>query len=211
MDNRHNDNSSLRKLVRETVSNIFEEKERTFNGMVNVKDTLLGEQVWAPLYYFLEHIFHEKNIDAADGFMFYGAYKATRFKEQPIFFQYRHGITRKYFWLDENGVPYDLKFELRPNLPLDWKKTEKDPYYLARFEKKSFEETFNYIYKDLINSIKKACEYNNCEIPEDSYLMSYSDYQILRDKMLDKEGYKVVTIKNLSDIKNFAKDIGEEN
>lgn len=201
---------NLINTIREEIYKIFENSNRFFNGMEVVLDIQKDEVKWEPLYKFLENIFHDKHKEAADGFMFYGAYKAIRFKNPPTFYQYRHGITRKYFWLDEKGEPYDLIFEIRPNLPADWKRSENDPYYLARYEKISYQDAFKNIYKDLINSIKKACETNNCEIPEDNYLMSYSDYKILRDQMLEKAGYKVFTITDKQDVEQFGDKSLEE-
>lgn len=190
--------NKLKNIIREEIFKIFENEENLFNGMLNVIDIRKGEEDWEPLYKFLKSFFQENYKKAANSFMFYGGYKAIRFKNPPTFYQYRHGITRKYFWIDEDGDPYNLFFEKAPN---------SNEIYLARYEKATFEDTFKYIYKDIIDSVRTACKSNDCETPDDSYLMSYADYRILRDKMLEKAGYKVATIKNKEDIKKF----GEEN
>jgi hypothetical protein len=188
-------------LVKREVQNIFENDEKYFNGMLITNNILNGDKpVWEPLYEFLKNIFGDKYKEAADGYMFYGSYIIEDHNNLEVF-HYRHGITRKYFFVDKNGQPYKLQFS--------WISSKRDSE-LTDIEKISYQEQFKLIYSDLIKSIESACKQNDCEMPEDPYLMGYSDYKVLRDKMLDKLGYKTTTVQSEKDIENFGKELEED-
>ncbi len=191
----------LRKIIRKEVYNLFESDDKYFNGMLILTDVVRGDSAeWEPLYNFLKEIFQEKYKKAADGYMFYGSYRIENFDNLEVY-QYRHGITRKYFYVDKNGQPYLIDFQM-DNLTKD--------ISVENVKKISFQEQFKIIYSDLIKAVEKACEENDCEIPEDAYLMKYSDYQVLRDKMLEKHGYNVNTVSSKEDIEKFGKELEEE-
>ena len=197
-----NNNSVLLKLIKDQVSLIFENDSNLFHGMDVIVDIQKDDSVWEPLYKFLEHFFHEKKIKAADGFMFYGGYKANLLSDKPTFYVYKHGITRKSIILDQNGDPCEWEYKMTNN--------KFDPHLVVGYKTISFEKAFKNIYKDIIKSIEVACKENDCKIPDDSYLMSYTDYRVLRDLMLTKHGYKVSTIKNKGDVEKFSEDNLEE-
>lgn len=195
--------NKLREIIRDSVRNIFESsdlEDNYFNGMLILTDPIRGgSPIWSPLYKFLKHIFHEKFKEAANGFMFYGSYRIE--SDNLDVYQYRHGITRKYFYLDVDGQPIEIDFAWDPKVRDN---------YVRGVKTLSNEEQFKIIYKDLIKAIAKACEENDCEVPEDSYMMSYNDFKILRDKMLEKHGYNVSTLKSINDIDKFAKKLEEK-
>ena len=175
--------------------------DKYFNGMLITNDILKGDKpIWQPLYEFLKSIFGEKYEQAADGYMFYGSYIIEDFNDLEVF-QYRHGITRKYFYLDSEGQPYKIDFS--------YSNFKKDNY-VSGVKKIPYQEQFKLIYSDLIKYIESACKTNDCVVPDDYYLMKYSDYKILRDKTLNKFGYNVQTIKSKKDIEDFGKELNEK-
>lgn len=190
---------NLRALIREQIINLFEDKEEHFNGMPTIASVVNGDQpIWEPLYEFLKNIFEDKYKQAANGFMWYGTYEA---KPDLILSQYRHGITRKYIFLSNKGEPYNLNFEI------DMEKREP---FLKSIKKLTVEESFKQLYDNIINAVQKACKLNDCEAPEDIHLMSYNDYRLLRDKMMQKSGYNVSTIRTQGDIERFGDENLEE-
>jgi len=193
---------NLRKIIKETVAKIFESgEEKYFKGMLILSDVSRGDSAeWEPLYNFLKEIFQDKYKKAADGYMFYSSFRIENFDNLEVY-QYRHGITRKYFYVDKNGQPYSINFQMN-NLTKN--------VTVENVKKISFQEQFKIIYSDLIKAVEKACEENDCKIPEDSYLMSYNDYRILRDKMLEKHGYQVTSIKSKEDIEKFGDNLEEK-
>ena len=196
---------NFKKTIREILSLVLEGKmisddslepskrRETLHSIMD-KGFSLDSIDWNPLYKFLEQIFGEKYLEAADGFMYY---ETVRFFDKINLSLFRHGITRKYFWLDENGHPYEVNST--------WNKELQDsiPTSVVGL---SIENTFKYIYSDLIKYVGEACKSGNCEVPKDIYLMGYSDYKDLRDDMLKKAGYNVVTISNQDDIEDLRGD-----
>ena len=193
---------SLKKTIREVLSSVLEgklisddsiEPTKRRKTLHSILDKGFSEDSinWNPLYKFLKEIFGEKYMEAADGFMYY---ETVRFFDKINLSLFRHGITRKYFWLDDDGHPYEVKQE--------WNRELQDsiPQFAKEITK---EEAFKYIYSDLIRYVGEACKSGNCEVPKDIYLMSYSDYKDLRDDMLKKAGYNVVTISKQDDIEDL--------
>lgn len=171
--------------------------DKYFTGMLKLSQV----PNWNPLYEFLKHIFGDKYINAADGFMFMGAY---RYEDIGIdFYIYKHGITRKSFVLDEDGEPYELDYKLIKYKDSEFSSGYNYDHFVQGASKMSYSDMFNYIYQDIVKMVNQACEGNDCKIPDDQFLMRYADYAILREKLLKKLGIKSISVNNTDDFKNL--------
>lgn len=171
--------------------------DKYFTGMLKLSQV----PNWNPLYEFLKHIFGDKYKEAANGFMFMGAY---RYEDIGIdFYIYKHGITRKSFVLDEDGEPYELDYKLIKYKDSEFSSGYNYDHFVQGASKMSYSDMYNYIYQDIVKMVNKACEENNCKIPNDQFMMKYSDYAILRDKLLKKHGINVISVNKDDDFKNL--------
>jgi len=171
--------------------------DKYFNGMLKLSEV----PDWNPLYEFLKHIFGDKYKKAANGFMFMGAYKYE--KIDTDFYIYKHGITRKSFVLNDQGEPYELEYKLIKYNNPESKVGHSYDHFIQGASKMSYTDMFNYIYENIVKMVNRACEENDCKIPDDEFLMGYSDYVILREKLLKKHGIKSITINKDDDLNNI--------
>lgn len=157
---------------------------------------------WEPLYNFLREIYGELYLKAADGFMWYGKYD-TLYKDEkgnPIIYDtYRHGITRQWLTLKEDGEPIEIKYAFS-NFYIS--------HYIDEIYKLSYKKAFKDVYANLAKYIASACKSGDCEMPKELYLVKYSEYKLLRDDMLKKAGYNVITTdgRNLEELKDLKKE-----
>lgn len=176
-------------------------KEGFYQGQRVLKDYKETPD-WEPLYNFLREIYGELYLKAADGFMWYGKYD-TLYKDEkdnPIIYDtYRHGITRQWLTLTEEGEPIEIKYVFS-NFHIS--------HFVDEIYKLSYKKAFKDVYANLDKYITSACKSGNCEIPKELYLIKYGDYKVLRDDMLKKAGYNVITTdgKNLEELKDFKKE-----
>ena len=174
-------------------------KEGYFNGMKILRDPLKNDSYWEPLYLFLKHIFGDNYMNAADGFMWYGEYDTlyVDVNNKPIIYnQYRHGITRQWIEIMEDGEPIEIEF-----------KYSNEHHFISNIKSISYVDSFKKIYKNL-DKILDECE-NNCNIPKELHYIKYEDFKILRDKILNKKGYNVVSVSSEDDFNKLKESQGK--
>ena len=188
---------SLRKIIRESIEKLLSEEtpKEIFYTIRSVSDPSFSIQKsdWQPLYNYLEQVFGDKYLEAADSFMYYE--KNNFFDGKYEISTYRNGITRKYLLLDDEGNPYEI----------NWKHSH---YYHDRYpneiKKISIKDAFDKVYEGLENYVNFAYKDNPEEAPEDYYLLKYSKFREPRDLALKKAGFKVMTTNKPEDIDNIS-------
>lgn len=170
-------------------------KEGFFQGQKTIKKYTETPD-WEPLYKFLEPIFGEHYLDAANGFMWYGKYD-TLYKNQkgePIIYdQYRHGITRKWLSICEDGTPIEIDFSF-------------SNFYMSHYIERIWELTSKKAFKDVYFDLDKYLKIYGDEIPKELYFVKYSDFKQIRDEFLKKAGYDVITTTAPEDFKNLKNE-----
>jgi len=133
-------------------------------------------QTWEPLYEFLQAIFGERYLDAADGFMFMGGEEV---EDGPFLYLYKHGITRKYLALDKEGNPYSNQ--------------------ATGAERIDNQEAYDNVYKDIYNYASMGGNIDP-ELSKEPWFVKYVEFKKNRDKTLKDAGYDVLTIEKPEDI-----------
>lgn len=119
-------------------------------------------EMWKPLYNFLKEIFGDDYKNAADSCMYFGTMNISG----TVVSQYKHGVTRRYITVDDNGNPYNL--------------------HDKKLTKTTYKEAFDKFYED----IEKFSF-----IGGNPYFTKYSEYAEKRDNALKELGYNVITKK----------------
>lgn len=169
----------LRKLIQSVI--LESGGQITGTNPLKTRDLEVGtNEKWEPLYRFLEPIFGDKYVAAADGFMFMNARSIeSEPKKGMVLFWYKHGITRKYVVLDQEGNPYELEM------------TGDDFDEVANLRPQSNEAAYQKVY----GSIEKFIKDNpNSESIPDGVLSDYKAYKQWRDKFAAANGYNVNTV-----------------
>jgi hypothetical protein len=157
--------------------------ETPFN--INFKD--ISQVInWKPLYDFLKHVFEDKYLDVADGFMFMGAVK---YWEGILIYEYKHGITRRVVTLLEDGTPVKVEVDYRREI-INGKTIFND--YVLAIHDASYKDTIKNVYEN----IDKFYGVDN------GVFTKYAEYMLRRDEKLNELGYNVVTV---SDRTEFSK------
>jgi hypothetical protein len=190
---------NIKNIIKEELDDILKKDDyEYFNGMLVLRSIQNGDKPdWEPLYKFLKQIFGDKYLDAADAFMWYAKYQMVNQNDQ-IIDHYRHGISRRYFFIDENGDMIDIDFQEVGKTETGFPK-----YDVGSYTKQSNEEAFNYIYGDLGKYWAEVFGGDESKVPADIFLLGYEDYKPLRDKLLQDKGFDVSTIKNKDDINKY--------
>lgn len=152
-----------------------------------------SKKTWEPLYIFLKNIFGDKYKDAADGFMYMGHVDELNGKKLgKTFYEYKHGITRKYVILDEDGNTYKFDYNYQNDI--------------SALVNISYEEAFKNVYKNL-GFYAKGYEKETGEKLKDIYLISYSKFRKYRDELLNDMGYNTMTLDKNKDIDKLKESI----
>lgn len=148
-------------------------------------------EMFNPLYEWLYNFFSDDYQKAANQFMFMGAEKPWKESKKTLYY-YKHGMTRKYLVVDNQGTPFSIN---RENIKLD--------NIISSIEVMTYLASFKKVYGDLENNIKQV--HGDSENP---YFVSYNqDYIKKRTDFLNKKG-----VKTLSGTANqLKKQIGNEN
>lgn len=131
------------------------------------------KQMFEPLYEWLYNFFSEDYEKAANQFMFMGAEIPWPDLKKTLYY-YKHGMTRKYLIIDENGFPYRVE------------KFPGEKYIYKEITQTTYLFSFKKVYGDLEKNIEQIQGKT-----ANPYFVSYnSDFIKKRSSFLDKKGIK---------------------
>ena len=171
----------LRKLIREIILLSDEEGDTNKQSSFKVVDIAVdGLKKWQPLYAFLEPIFGDDYKRAANGFMFMNgrAIEGGPANGKELFW-YKHGISRKYIVLDEDGNPYELEM------------TGDELDHITNLRPQSHEAAYQKVYGTIEKFIQNTPSHGD-PLPN-GVLSDYKTYKAWRDKFAADNGYNVQT------------------
>lgn len=186
-------------LFEEQIKRIIMESEYGDSDTLMDDDMVIErprKEEWNPLYEWLEPIFGEKYIKAADNFMIMGKVTLPNHGNKKLYI-YKHVRARKNpILLDESGWPYHILEEKVPNTKYDTKN--------IGVKRISNKQAFDEVYSQLIEWIKDAeareakgevvCVDGVCMKP--SFFQDAKEYWPLLLKQLQQAGYKVLSTTN---------------
>ncbi len=136
--------------------------------------TIPKENWWKPLYIFLKTIFADEYKEAANSFMFMGAYKDG----SNIIYEYKHGVTRKYLAVSDIGAPY--KFDGDTYKPTSYDEAMTRVYAdIEKFYGVDSKDKYFLKYSDY----KKVRDEKLAELGYNTVTINPSDEKDIRDKI----------------------------